>query len=125
MNNIQRINRELFINEAYKLLNDKKSLDSFINEIGTATPKFDIAGLSKQPKASDQIIARGKFTGQNDLETIISECLCLLDGDKVDVAQCISTPKARKLEVVTSKYHIKIYRNLQTKEDALVVKHRF
>ena len=49
----------------------------------------------------------------------------LRNEDKVDVAKCIQTSEAQKFEAVTSKYHIKIYRELKTDKDALLVEHRF
>lgn len=126
MNDIIKSNREAFLIEAYKLTsNGKSSYNDFQKELKTAQPKFGIVALAKQPRSEDGMIAMGQFTGDTDLKPIINECMGLLDMDKPDVVQCIQTPRARKLEAVTSKYHIKIYRDLVAQTDALVVKHRF
>lgn len=125
MNDIIKSNREAFLIEAYKLTsNGKSSLDDFQKELSTVQPKFGIAVLAKH-RSEDGMIAMGQFTSDTDLKPIINECMSLLDVDKPDVVQCIQTSRARKLEAVTSKYHIKIYRDLVAQTDALVIKHRF
>lgn len=126
MNNIARYNRDSFLAESYKLFNNKgRSINNFKQEIESSYPKFGLVALAQQPKSENGIIAMGKFIGDSDLKNIINECLGLLDIGMPDVVQCIRTSKARKLEAVTSKYHIKIYRDLVEQTDALLVKHRF
>ena len=125
MNDTYNKNREVFIAEAYKLIEAESTLDDFKKEIRNMQPKFGIIDLAKQPKSKDGMIAMGRFGGDEDLKHIINECLGLLDGNNQDVAKCVKTKNAYKFEAVTSRYHIKVYRDVKEKADALVVRHRF
>lgn len=125
MNDTYSKNRELFIAEAYKLIESGPTLDEFEQELRTMHPKFGIIDLARRTKSPEKIILMGRFEGDEDLKHIINECLGLLDGNNQDVAQCIKTKTAYKFEAVTSRYHIKVYRDAKEKADALIVKHRF
>lgn len=63
MNDTYNKNREVFIAEAYKLIEAESTLDDFKKEIRNMQPKFGIIDLAKQPKSKDGMIAMGRFVG--------------------------------------------------------------
>lgn len=101
--------------EAYKFLREAYSTINISNEelwrqIETAPITCHIVDKAKEVKGNDVVIAVGRYEGYKELISILKECQWLLDG--TDIAEFRRGQNIFRLEIVNSKYHIIIQRNL-------------
>lgn len=110
------LNKEVYLDEAYKLLQAgystiKLSKSEFIEQVMKAPEKFGIIEDAYMKPFNNKVVTQGRFGGWNDLKSILKECLGLLDKNSMIVAELARGHSIFQLNVLTSKFQIKIRRD--------------
>lgn len=106
-----------FIQEAYSTIHISK--EELWRQVEAVPIICHITDKAKEVKGNNAVIAVGRYGGYRELVSILKECQLLLDG--TDIVEFRRGQNIFRLEIVNSKYHIIIQKNLVERNEVFKV----